>query len=55
MTLQNRASSIVAREMRELLDGAFKTCEDALARQNPPTKASGAASAEVFPASRALC
>lgn len=34
VTLQNRASSIVGREMRDLLEGAFKTCEDALARQN---------------------
>jgi hypothetical protein len=39
VTLQNRASSIVSREMRELLDNAHKTCEDALARQ--PAAAGG--------------
>lgn len=36
VTLQNRSSSIVAREMRELLDNAFKTCEDTLSRQLQP-------------------
>ena len=38
VTLQNRASSIVSREMRELLDGAFKTCEDALAKQQAASR-----------------
>ena len=33
VTLQNRASSLVSKEMRELLDNAFKTCEDNLSRQ----------------------